>query len=307
MMPALVPEAALPRANACESMSYGLADVAGPALAGAVAAAFGASAALGGQIALAALCLVLLVAMPPVAPAAGDRPPDLRRALAGGLGVLARTPALRGVTTASLLGSAAFGLLTVALPALAARQTRDPSAAGGLYAAIAAGAIGGAALLPRLDGRIAPERLVYAGGAAQGLVFVAIGALPASAGDVVLCVACGLPQGLALAALFAVRIEWTPPGMRAQVFTSAAGMKAGFGAAGAAASGVLVAAHGPGLTFAVAGAGLLAATAAGMLAERGPAPRTRARRLASSRPCRSTTTVAGSATSASTSSPATST
>jgi predicted MFS family arabinose efflux permease len=305
MMPALVPERALPRANACESISYGLADVAGPALAGALAAALGAPAALAGQIVLAAACLALLAVMPPAAPPSHDRPPDLRRALAAGLGLLARTPALRGVTTASLLGSVSFGLLTVALPALAARLTGDASAAGGLYAAIAAGAIGGAALLPRLDGRIAPERLVYAGGAAQGLLLVALGALPVSAGDVVLCVACGVPQGLALAGLFAVRIECTPPGMRAQVFTSAAGMKAGFGAAGAAASGVLVAAHGAGLALAVAGAGLVAASAAGMLAARGPAPRARARHLASSRRCRSTTTAAGSATSASTSSPAT--
>jgi predicted MFS family arabinose efflux permease len=297
MMPALVPEPALPRANACESMSYGLADVAGPALAGALAAAFGAPAALAGQIALAALCLALLAAMPPAAAVdAAERPPDLRRALAGGLRVLARTPVLRGVTIASLLGSTSFGLLTVAMPALAARLTGDPSTAGGLYAAIAAGAIAGAALLPRLHGRVAPARLVYAGGAAQGLGFVALGVLPVSPLHVALCVACGVPQGLALAALFAVRIECTPPGMRAQVFTSAAGMKAGFGAAGAAASGVIVAAQGFGVALATAGAGLVGATAVGMLAG-----------MASSRPCRSTTTAAGSATSASTSSPATST
>src|SRR4051794_4168831 len=47
LMPALVPVAALPRANAFESMTYGVADVVGPALAGALAAAFGTSAALG--------------------------------------------------------------------------------------------------------------------------------------------------------------------------------------------------------------------------------------------------------------------
>jgi MFS family permease len=295
LMPAIVPEPALPRANACESMSYGLADVAGPALAGALAASFGAPAAIAGQIALAALCLALLAAMPPAAVVAGaERPPDLRRALAGGLRVLLRTPVLRGVTIASLLGSTSFGLLTVAMPARAARLTGDASTAGGLYAAIAAGAIAGAALLPRLHGRVAAATLVYAGGAAQGVGFVALGVLPVSPAHVALCVACGAPQGLALAALFAVRIECTPPGMRAQVFTSAAGMKAGFGAAGAAASGVLVAAHGFGPALALAGAGLVAATAVGKLAG-----------MASSRPCRSTTTAAGSATSASRSSPAT--
>jgi MFS transporter len=291
LMPGLVPEPALPRANAFESMTYGLADVAGPALAGALAAGFGAPAALGGQIALAALCLALLPALPSSAPPAAERPRGLRAALAGGVGVIARVPALRGATTASLLGSVAFGLLTVALPALAARVTGDASAAGGLYAAIAAGAIGGATLLPRLHGRVAPERLVYAGGAAQGLAFVAMGVVPVSRVHIVLCVVCGIPQGLALAALFAVRVECTPAALRSQVFTSAAGLKAGFGAAGAAASGVLVASYGVGATLALTGIGLIAATALGM--------------LASCRACRSTSTAARRATSASRSSSAT--
>src|SRR5699024_2978445 len=56
LMPGLVPAPRLPRANALESMTYGLADVAGPALAGVLAAGFGAAAALGGQMALAAVC-----------------------------------------------------------------------------------------------------------------------------------------------------------------------------------------------------------------------------------------------------------
>jgi sugar phosphate permease len=129
--------------------------------------------------------------------------------------VIARVRALRGVTTASLLGSAAFGLLTVAMPALAARLAGDASAAGGLYAAIAAGAIGGAALLPALHSRLAPERIVYAAGVAQGLVIVAMGAVPVTPLHIVLCFACGVPQGLALAALVAVRIECTPAALRA--------------------------------------------------------------------------------------------
>jgi MFS family permease len=78
LMPGLVPAARLPRANALESMTYGLADVAGPGLAGALAAAFGAPAALGGQMALAAVCLVLLATLPATAPPADERPQGLR-------------------------------------------------------------------------------------------------------------------------------------------------------------------------------------------------------------------------------------
>ena len=269
LMPGLVPPAALPRANALESMSYGVADVAGPALAGVLAATLGPSAALAGQAALAALCLALLAALPATVPPAEDRPADVRRALAAGARLLLRTPALRGVTTTSLLGAACFGLLTVALPTLAARLTGDTAAAGGLYAAIAGGAIAGAAVLPRLEGRVPAAALVQGASAAQGLVFVVIGLVGTTTPvALALCVVCGLPQGLALAALFAVRIECTPPALRSQVFTSVAGMKAGFGAAGAAASGVLVAAYGPGATIALVGLGLVTATAAGVACSR---------------------------------------
>jgi MFS family permease len=214
----------VPRANALESMTYGLADVAGPALAGALAAAFGAPAALGGQIALAALCLALLALLRPAAPPPPDaRPRSLGAALAAGVRALLRAPALRGVTTASPLGSVSAGLLTVALPALAERLTGDASAAGGLYAAIAAGAIGGAALLARLPHRVAAERLVYASGAAQGVVFVALGALPVSPADVRPVRALRDPPGPRARRLFAVRIECTPVTLRSQVFTSVAG------------------------------------------------------------------------------------
>ena len=268
-MPGLVPPAALPRANALESMSYGVADVAGPALAGVLAATLGPSAALAGQAALAALCLALLAALPAAVPPAEDRPADVRRALAAGARLLLRTPALRGVTTTSLLGAACFGLLTVALPTLAARLTGDTAAAGGLYAAIAGGAIAGAAVLPCLEGRVPAAALVQGASAAQGLVFVVIGLVGTTTPvALALCVVCGLPQGLALAALFAVRIECTPPALRSQVFTSVAGMKAGFGAAGAAASGVLVAAYGPGATIALVGLGLVAATGLGVACSR---------------------------------------
>ena len=272
LMPGLVPPAALPRANALESMTYGLADIAGPALAGALAALLGPAAALGGQIALAALCLLLLTGLPSTAPPAAERPSGLGTALAAGIRVLVRSPALRGVTTTSLLSSAGAGLLTVALPALAERLTGDASAAGALYAAIAVGAIAGAALLPRLGARVPARRLVFASGAAQGLALLVLGALPVSPLDVALCVVCGIPQGLALAALFTVRIGCTPVGLRSQVFTSVAGMKAGFAALGAAASGVLVAARGPGATLVVAGVAFLAATALGVLAAGGASP-----------------------------------
>jgi hypothetical protein len=58
----------------------------------------------------------------------------------------------------------------------------------------------------------------------------------------------GVPQGLAIAALFAARAEWSPPELRSQVFTSAAGLRTGVFALGAALAGPALAAGARGAT-----------------------------------------------------------
>src|SRR5437867_4446461 len=100
MIPTLVPEPLLARANALEASSFNAAGIAGPALAGATAAGFGPAVAVGLEAALAALALLAILRLPTGAPAA-TRAPSLSAAVRQGLGHLARTPVLRGVTVAT--------------------------------------------------------------------------------------------------------------------------------------------------------------------------------------------------------------
>src|SRR4051794_21057136 len=140
MIPALVAPDRVPRACAAESVTYDVAEVAGPALAGGLAAAIAPGAALVAQAAV-ALAGLALVARLPAIPAAAGAAPDLRRALSAGMRALVTIRPLRSVTLVSVLVAGAGGLLALAIPELARRLTGDASAAGLLFAVMAAGSI----------------------------------------------------------------------------------------------------------------------------------------------------------------------
>ena len=116
MIPLLVPERLLARANALEATSFNTAAIAGPAVAGVVAGTAGPAGAVLAEAVLAALALPAIARLPRVPSPAGDQPAPLGTAIRHGLGHLARTPVLRGVTVATAVGLGGVGLLTLALP-----------------------------------------------------------------------------------------------------------------------------------------------------------------------------------------------
>jgi hypothetical protein len=103
---------------------------------------------------------------------------------------------------------------------------------------------------------------------AEAGLWTLIAILGTTPADYVLCVLAGAPSGLAFAAVLAVRAEHAPERLRAQVFTSAAGLKVGAAAVGAALSGIMVVAHGPELAIAAAAATFVLAAVAGALSAR---------------------------------------
>jgi MFS family permease len=265
MIPALVAPARVPRACAAESVTYDVAEVAGPALAGGIAAAISPDAALVAQAAV-ALAGLALVARLPSMPAAEGAAPDLRSAMAAGLRALVVSRPLRSATLVSVLVAGAGGLLALAIPELARRLTGDVSAAGLLFAVMAVGSTAGAALLPLAQRRWPSHRIVLAAALAEGLGWGTLAVVGPGPLAYALLVLAGLASGLAFAAVFAVRTACAPERVRAQVFTSAAGLKVGASAIGTAASGVLVTAGGSALPLAVAAGVCGIAVAAGTLA-----------------------------------------
>ena len=267
LIPVIVPDKLLAQANALEATSFNVAIIAGPALAGTISAVVESRglAADGGR-----------------ADSGRDRPDRARRRdgrrahrpstlpmktiVRAGLLHLVRTPVLRGVSASGALALGGLGLLTVAFPFLAAEELgADRSVAGYMWAAFASGSMIGALLLVRLQTRWRPERVML--GAIFGLGLVMLSWPLASSVPVALALIAlgGLVDGPGLSAQFAARQRWTPSEMLGQIFTTAASMKVGAFAIGAAVAGPAVVALGAPGTIVLAASLQIAAVALGLL------------------------------------------
>jgi MFS family permease len=272
MIPLLVPEPLLARANALEASSFNTAAIAGPAVAGAVAASAGPAGAVLAEAVLAALALPAIARLPRVAAHAGDHPATLAAAIRQGLGHLARTPVLRGVTVATAVGMLGSGLLTLALPFWAEQLGAGRAAAGYLWAALEAGAIAGALAAARPAAAWPPQRVVLAGLGLYGLGVAAWPLAPSFPAALALVALAGLVEGPAFAATFATRQRWSPPALRGQIFTTAASLKLGAFAVGSALAGPAVGRAGVGgVLVAVAALQLLAVALGAAAGARSPA------------------------------------
>jgi predicted MFS family arabinose efflux permease len=240
LIPAIVPDELLTPANALETSSFNAALIVGPALAGTLAAAFGPESALLVEAGLALLALLLILRIPGL-----DRSPrragDGRTLLgvaAEGIGRIVAVPELRGITVAAAIGLGGLGLLTVAFPLFAVEHLgAERSDAGYMWAAFALGSTCGALGLVRIQRRFPPERIVLAGYAIFGTLMLSW-PLAGSLGVLLVLIAVAASvDGPALAAQFAVRQRVVPPSLYGQVFTTAAGLKVGSFAMGAALAG----------------------------------------------------------------------
>jgi MFS family permease len=129
LIPQIVPDELLAPANALEASSFNAALVAGPALAGALAAAFGPATSLLAEAILALVALVLIVRIPSL-----DRPPAIERhgrtvlsVAASGIRQIMAVPELRGITVAAALATSGLGLLTVAFRSLPWSTSTPPA------------------------------------------------------------------------------------------------------------------------------------------------------------------------------------
>ena len=263
MIPLLVPERLLARANALEAASFNTAAIAGPAVAGVVAATAGPAGAILAEAALAGLALPAIARLPRIGVPAGEDPAPLATAIRQGLGHLARTPVLRGVTVATAVGLGGSGLLTLAMPFWAERLGAGRAGAGYLFAALEAGAIAGALVAARPAASWPPQRVVLAGLGLFGLVVAAWPLAPSFGAALGLVAVAGMVEGPAFAATFATRQRWSPPALRGQIFTTAASLKLGMFAIGSAVAGPALGLAGVGGILVAAGAVQLLGVALG--------------------------------------------
>jgi MFS family permease len=271
-IPVLVPEDLLAPANALETTSFNSALVVGPALAGGLSGAFGPETSLLVEAGLALVALVLILRIPDLDRQGRRGEGTLLGVAADGIRQIVSIPELRGITAAAAIGLAGLGLMTVTFPLFAVEHLGgERSDAGFMWAAFAAGSTIGALSLVRLQRRVPPARIVLAGYAIFGtlmLTWPLAGSLPVL---MLLIAVAGLADGPALAAQFAVRQQVVPPSLYGQVFTTAAGLKVGSFAMGAALAGPVATGLGSAEAMLVAAGAQLTAAVVGVTLMRMPA------------------------------------
>jgi MFS family permease len=241
----VVPAAELSRGHALDAATYNVAGLAGPALAGLIAAAAGARWAMAAAITLLVLAAPAAAGMPArTGIRAGSRAPahrELARDLRAGAAAIVRIPALRRITMASTVAYLGTGMFVVACPLLGRRYLGGAADGALLLAVLASTSLVATAATARWPLRPRPDTVFVIATAIAGCGLAALAFAPGAALIITLVALIGLADGPQLAGVFAVRQREAPPRLRGQIFTTAASMKISAGALGAALAGALAA------------------------------------------------------------------
>lgn len=247
-LPDVVPARELPRASALDGLTFDVAALVAPVLVGGLALM------LSPEYAVALAVLAILLAAPAAHATGGmprrtGRPPRLRQQVLTGFLAIARIRRLRRATVTSVISYAGVGLILTSAPLLAEHVLGEAGYGPWLVALMALAAlIGNAAYAARPD-RITPDRVLAATFcllvAAAGSAALALVAGRTPVGVCCLLMAAvltGAADGPQLSALLRIRHRDTPEEVRGQVFTTAASLKLGGAALGAALCGALASA-----------------------------------------------------------------
>ncbi|MCM2576471.1 MFS transporter [Streptomyces sp. MTZ3.1] len=257
----VVPQGRRARANALDAMTFDVAGLVGPALAGVTAEALGAPAAVVVSVVLIAVAVPAAWTMPAVRRSAQRADSaSMLGGLAAGTQCIARSPRLARATLASCVSCVAGGVPAGCLPLLGERVLGAAGYGAALLSCTALSALAANAVLARFPLPLAPDTVVRAG----ALVRAVAPALAATGRPdllVAAAVVAGIGEGPQLAALFAVRHRDAPENLRAQIFTTGASLKITGFALGAAVSGPAAARSLPGALLSAAGVAVLAGLA----------------------------------------------
>src|SRR3954469_4110713 len=271
LIPAIVPDELLSRANAIEASSFNFALIAGPLLAGAIAGLASPEAAVLTEAALTGASLFLIVGFDRLDSGPVRDAGSLMEVVREGLRLLVSVPQLFGTTVAGALNLIGAGFLTVAFPFFCVEHLGvERTASAALWAGFAVGSTVGALALVRLQRGREPHVVVVVSLLAFGLLMLSWPLAESLPVALVLVAVASVADGPGLAATFAVRQDWAPRDLQGQIFTTAAGLKVGAFALGAAVAGPLVTGIGSsGAIIASAGTCFVGAAAGWILIRRG--------------------------------------
>lgn len=258
-LPRVVAPGTLPRANALDAMTFNVASLIGPVLAGAVAGLTGASVSVVVAFLLIGLAIPAAWFLPANRePSMGGPSVTVLHDLVDGFGAVVRVHPLARATLTSVVSFVGVGMLVTCSPLLGREALGSDGRGVLLLSVLAATSLAANAYLSRRPDRLNPDRLLCV----STLLLAAALLLSATVAPVPLLVAmvvAGLGEGPQLTALFAVRHREAPERSRGQVFTTGASLKITGFAVGAGAAGPIAAWSLPGALVVAAGFEVLAA------------------------------------------------
>ncbi len=270
LIPRLVPTEALDRANALDTSSYALINVAGPAAAGVLFGFAGAQPTMLAIVLLYAAATVSLLPLTRRASGGPTAPPAalLHEALAGVLYVV-RNASLRSLAVSYALFQASWGVLLVVVPVVVVKELGTGAVAdstvGGLWAA--AGVAGGLGALyaGHLSTVGRERRFIAIGTLATAVAIYPVGATFGLAGLAIGLVVAGLFEGPVDVGVLSLRQRRTDPDWLGRVLAVSMSFNMSGLPLGSAIGGIVVV-HSPTLALALAAAAsILAAMAAHFL------------------------------------------
>ena len=234
-----VAEEQLTRASAIDATTFNIAGLAGPAVAGLVAAAFGAHWAIIVLVALLVAALPMAWALPRKSFTDQVKAASFREDVLAGFKIIANNKKLFRITLMSIISYMGIGMLWVVYPLVGQELLGNPGFGGVLASVVSAAALVATAVYAKWPTTRSPDIVAFA---TTVILAVAMLILAYAGGVAVALIALGivgLADGPQLAATFAVRHREAPERFRGQVFTTGASLKITAAALGAGLAGQL--------------------------------------------------------------------
>ena len=217
LIPSLVPEEHLNTANALESVSFGIAEVAGPALAGVLIGLVGGASVLAVDAASYLLFVAVLLGLRlPPEPSSGGR---------AGLGLrpafrfVRRQPAVLAITLMFMAFNVGEGMLLVILPVVARRELGgDAATYGALLSTFALAVTAGSFVVGALRWRWTLGRSIAVAQVGAGLSFLGLAAAPSLPWTMAVLVVAGLFASPCTIWAQTIRMRVIPAELRGRTF-----------------------------------------------------------------------------------------
>lgn len=234
-----VVEEQMTRASAIDATTFNIAGLAGPAVAGLIAAAFGAHWAIIVLVALLATALPMAWSLPRKALKTQANKTTFIEDVLAGFKVIVHNKKLFRITLMSVISYMGIGMLWVIYPLVGQELFGSPGFGGVLASVVSVGALIATVTYAKWPTKYSPDTIAFI----TTLILTAAMLLLAFAGNAALALITmlivGLADGPQLAAIFAVRHREAPERSRGQVFTTGASLKITAAAVGAALAGQL--------------------------------------------------------------------